>query len=173
MALDEAHQRAAVVAEARTWLGTPYHHEARVKGAGVDCAQLLIGVYAAVGLIKPPKIAHYPPDWHLHRSAERYLAIVLDHARELDAAAEAPGAGDVVLWRFGRCFSHGAIVVAWPVVIHAYLGRPVVLEDAVAASWLDTIGERSGAGAKKRPRRFFSYWRPDAGASRADGGEAR
>ena len=38
-------QRAAVVAEARSWIGTPYHHAADVKGHGVDCAMLLIRVY--------------------------------------------------------------------------------------------------------------------------------
>ena len=29
--------RAAVVTEAKTWIGTPFHHAARVRGAGVDC----------------------------------------------------------------------------------------------------------------------------------------
>jgi NlpC/P60 family putative phage cell wall peptidase len=152
----EQAQRAGVVAEARSWLGTPYHHGARVKGAGVDCAQLLIGVFSAVGLIEPPRLENYPPDWHLHRSAERYLGVVLAHAHELEGDAPLPG--DVVLWRFGRCFSHGAIVIDWPLVIHAYLARPCVLEDAERAVWLDTIGEGGGSG-RKRPRRFFSYWR--------------
>jgi NlpC/P60 family putative phage cell wall peptidase len=156
----EAAQRAAVVAEARTWLGTPYHHEARVKGprGGVDCAQLLAGVYTGAGLIEPPVIPHYPPDWHLHRSAERYLEIVLAHASEI---AGAPLPGDIALWRFGRCFSHGAIVADWPMVIHAYLGRPCVLEDAEAAAWLATMGE-SAHEHRKRPRRFFSFWRRSA-----------
>ncbi len=38
-----------------------------------------------------------------------------------------PLAGDVAVFRFGRTFSHGAIVVEWPVVIHAYwaVGRVV------------------------------------------------
>lgn len=154
--LIEERQRAAVVAEARSWLGTPYHHEARVKGAGVDCAQLLVGVFSAVELIAPPEIEHYPPDWHLHRAGERYLGIVLDHAREI---AGQPLPGDIALWRFGRCFSHGAVVVDWPLVIHAYLGRPCVLEDAVKAVWLDRVG------GKERPRRFFSYWSALEGAT--------
>lgn len=34
------------VAEAITWLGTPYHHQGRVKGVGVDCGTLLCEVYA-------------------------------------------------------------------------------------------------------------------------------
>ena len=32
--------RARIVAEAMTWLGTPYHHRGKLKGIGVDCAQL-------------------------------------------------------------------------------------------------------------------------------------
>ena len=30
---------------ARSWLGTPYHHMGRVKGAGVDCAMFPLEVY--------------------------------------------------------------------------------------------------------------------------------
>ncbi len=39
-----------VVRVARTWLGTPYHHQGRVKGAGVDCAGLSVGVAKELGL---------------------------------------------------------------------------------------------------------------------------
>jgi NlpC/P60 family putative phage cell wall peptidase len=138
----EAEQRAAVVAEARSWLGTPYHHRAEVKGAGVDCARLLHAVYRGCGLVAAIAIPPYPPDWHLHRGAERYLAAVLDHAAEI---AEPPLPGDIALWRFGRCFSHGAIVVAWPTVIHAYVGRRVALEGAERAAYL-----------ARRPRKFFT-----------------
>lgn len=42
--------RAAIVFEARTWLGTPFHHQGRVKGVGVDCAGVPIGVAQALGL---------------------------------------------------------------------------------------------------------------------------
>ena len=34
-----------VRSEALTWLGTPYHHQGRVKGVGVDCGQILIAIY--------------------------------------------------------------------------------------------------------------------------------
>jgi NlpC/P60 family putative phage cell wall peptidase len=126
---DIERQRAAVVAEAREWLGTPYHHEARLKGIGVDCAQLLMGVFSAstVGLIAPLRIPHYPRDWHLHRDAERYLEGLLHYAR---AVEEPPLPGDVALFRFGRTFSHGAIVTEWPRLIHAYWNIGVVRGDA-------------------------------------------
>ena len=98
--------RAAVVTEAKTWIGTPFHHAARVKGAGVDCLMLLAEVYERAGVttgrINPP---FYVPDWHLHRDAERYMEGLLRYARPVDA----PEPGDIALFRFGRTYSHGAI----------------------------------------------------------------
>lgn len=118
--------RAAVVAEAESWLGTPYHHMGRLKGVGVDCLTLLAAVYHAAGIVPAIEIPFYPPDWHLHRGVERYMDGLLAHAREV----ETPAQGDVVLFRFGRCFSHGAIVVGWPRIIHAWHSNGVVYGDA-------------------------------------------
>src|SRR5213078_3479197 len=119
--------RQTVIAEALTWIGTPFHHAARVKGAGVDCLMLLAEVYERAGIaphIEPP---FYVPDWHLHRDAERYLDGLTRYAREI-AGPLLPG--DIALFRFGRTFSHGAIVTAWPRVIHAYWSIGVVHGDA-------------------------------------------
>lgn len=44
-------RRRAVIAEARTWLGTPFRHQAKVKGLGCDCAQLVIAAGEACGLL--------------------------------------------------------------------------------------------------------------------------
>ena len=143
----EAAERALVVAEARSWLGTPYHHRGRIKGAGVDCAMLLAEVYRAAGLIPRLEIGYYPMDWHLHRDTEQYLGWVERHARQV----EAPQAGDVVLFRFGRCFSHGGIVLAWPEILHAYLGQGCVLGNVTAEPRLG-----------RREQRFFSCWPREA-----------
>jgi len=43
--------RALVVTEARTWLNTPFHHQARLKGVGVDCAMLVRAVGEACGVL--------------------------------------------------------------------------------------------------------------------------
>ena len=69
---------------ARSWLGTPYHHMGRVKGAGVDCAMFPLEVYREAGLIGVVAIPFYPPDWNLHREAERYLEGLMSFAREID-----------------------------------------------------------------------------------------
>jgi cell wall-associated NlpC family hydrolase len=150
--VNEAEGRARVVEIARSWLGTPYRHAARVKGAGVDCAQILVAVYHEAGLIPDLQISTYSAQWHMHRSEERYLNIVLAHAHEIEGP---PKPGDVVLWKFARTFSHGAIVTAWPQVIHSFLDREVVLEDAEKAQWLLFVGEGDG---RPRPRKFLSYW---------------
>lgn len=42
--------RSEVIALARGWLDTPFHHQGRLKGVGVDCAGLLIGVATEAGL---------------------------------------------------------------------------------------------------------------------------
>ena len=39
--------RAAIVAEARAWIGTRYCHQASVKGVGCDCLGLVRGVWRA------------------------------------------------------------------------------------------------------------------------------
>lgn len=111
--------RAAIVAEARTWLGTPYHHMGHVKGAGVDCAWLLIEVYSAVGAIERFDPGYYPQDWSLHRGEERYLNFVLERATEV----QEPRLGDLVVMRYGRTFSHGAICIGDGQIIHSYLHR--------------------------------------------------
>jgi NlpC/P60 family putative phage cell wall peptidase len=40
--------RTTIVAEARSWIGTPYRHQASLKGVGCDCLGLVRGVWRAV-----------------------------------------------------------------------------------------------------------------------------
>lgn len=117
-------QREAVVAEAMTWLRTPYHHMGDIKGVGVDCAMLLVRIYGSVGVIPNDLDPRpYPSDWHLHRSDEVYLGWVTQYG----TVVQAPAPGDVAMYRFGRCYSHGSIVVAENTVVHSYLKRGVEL----------------------------------------------
>jgi len=125
-------RRAAVVAEAQTWLKTPYHHMGRVKGAGADCLTLLAEVYERAGVLPHIELPYYPPDWHLHRGEERYADGLLAYAREIDPP---PQPADIALWRYGRCFAHAAIVVLWPTIVHAQAdARLVCWGDATQGS---------------------------------------
>lgn len=138
--------RSAIVSAARSWLGTPYHHAADVKGAGVDCAMILVRVYVDLGLVEPFDPRPYTKDWFLHRDDERYMGHLLARAREV---AE-PQPGDVMLFKIGRCFAHGGIVTsAAPLtIIHAFAPARCVVEDEIHRS----------PELAARPHKFFSYW---------------
>lgn len=143
-------EREWVVKIAKEWIGTPYRSHAQIKGIGCDCLTLLSGVFSEAGLVKNAKIPHYSPDFMKHRSAEMYLQGLLGYAHEINGM---PQPGDIALWKFGRCFSHSAIVVQWPVIIHAFVHKHVMQENADNAQWLKYIGRQL------RPVKFFSYWR--------------
>lgn len=57
--------REEIVAEARTWLGTPYRHAQRAKGSagGVDCLNLVAGVFQALGVLGSFDAEPYPSAW--------------------------------------------------------------------------------------------------------------
>lgn len=114
--MNEIELRQAVCTEAQRWLGTPYHHEAAVLGHGVDCGMLLVRVYNDVGVMAVPDPRPYAQDWNLHRSQEMYLGWV-DMWCE---PTQEPQPGDIVVWRFGRTFSHGGIYVGDGLVLHAW-----------------------------------------------------
>lgn len=119
--------RSLVCAEARSWLGTPYHHAADIKGVGVDCAMLLVRVAVSSGLVPADLDPRpYPADWHLHRSEERFLGWLEQHGTQRDPRWAEPG--DVLVWRFGRAFSHGGWHMGDGHVVHAHKpDRKVVL----------------------------------------------
>ena len=129
---DQTEIRAKIVAEARSWLGTPYHHLADVKRAGVDCGMLLVRVFVDLGLVSPFDPRPYTQDWMLHRSEERYLGLLLDRARPVDA----PSPGDIALFKVGRCYSHGAIVskVQPLTLVHAVIGFGKVVEEVASTN---------------------------------------
>ena len=144
--MTEAEQRAAIVAEAISWERTPYHPHARVKGVGVDCAMLPALVFEATGHC-PEVNPEYSEQWMNHRDEELYLAEIRKWAREIDR--EQLGSGDLVVWKFGRVYSHSAIVIDPPIVIHA-----VIQGGAVIRADMDRDAE-----LVSRPRRYFTVIR--------------
>jgi NlpC/P60 family putative phage cell wall peptidase len=137
-----ARLRAAIIDEAKTWIGTPFHHMACRKGAGADCLGLIYGVYRAVGVVGEVEIPFYRPDQFQHRSAETYLDGLLRYGWEV----ERPEPGDVALFKYGRVFWHGGIVVEWPKLIHAFADRREVCEG----------NAEQGRLATHRPVKFVS-----------------
>lgn len=138
----EAEVRAAIVAEAMSWMGTPFHHAARVKGAGVDCAQLLIAVYAGAGLIEAFPVPHYPSDWAVHRDEPRFLQTMLEYCRPVDP----PSPGDLALFQYGRTPSHGGIWLPGNRLLHAWIDEGRV-----------TISDLPGSPLEARLHGYFRW----------------
>jgi NlpC/P60 family putative phage cell wall peptidase len=134
----DAERRARVVAAARGWLGTPYRHQASVKGEGADCLGLVRGVWREVVGEEPEAPPPYRPDWAEVGGEETLWAAA--RRRLVEIAPDQAGLGDVLLFRMaaGCPAKHCAILseVAGPErrMIHAYWGRSVV-ESWMGAWW--------------------------------------
>jgi len=158
---NESKERRAFLAEARSWLGTPFRDQGDVKGKNgcVDCAMLLVRSAAAGGLIDPAFDPRpYPPQWHLHREEERFLnvidAIIAARGRGAEKAGGTPAVpGDVIVYRVGRCFSHGGIIIENNQVLHAYYKT-----GHVAISALNEIELACLPDGKPRPYKLFDLW---------------
>lgn len=125
--MDRPELRAAIVAEARRWLRTPYCAGARRRGRGCDCATLVQAVYEAVGLLPPIALGRYDAAaaWAAAGGDAQYVGTLAAYARAIPEAAA--GMGDLVMYRLGRGWSHSAIIVRWPgEVIHALVEPGVI-----------------------------------------------
>lgn len=122
--------RAAIVAAARSWLGTPYRHQASLRGQGADCLGLVRGVWREIIGDEPEIPPPYRPDWAEVGGEETLLAAARRWLQEIPTGAVGPG--DVLLFRMapGSPAKHCAILSdvdgPEPRMIHAYWGRAVV-----------------------------------------------
>ncbi|MGH1367266.1 MAG: NlpC/P60 family protein [Maritimibacter sp.] len=128
---------AALIAEARSWLGTPYVHQASRKGAGTDCLGLIRGLWRHQFGDEPQDLPAYTPDWGEPSGTETLLIGATGLMRPVDVAAVK--LGDVIVFRMktGAIAKHLGVVSALgaaPRFIHAFSGRGVV-ESPFSAPW--------------------------------------
>lgn len=135
---------ADVVACARGWLRTPYHHQARARGLGCDCGGLIGGVAVELGIV--------PADWWAREFDPRfggYARVPRDDSLARVLAAylepiEPPAAllGDVLSMHFepDRQEHHVGILADYAhgggSIIHAMSRHPaMVVEHRLAPEW--------------------------------------
>lgn len=126
----------AIIAEALTWVDTPYHHLARVKGVGVDCAQLVAGIVENSGVSKSKiNIETYSIEWHMHSREERMCDIIESFGCiRIDPKDISPG--DILAFKFGRVNSHLGILINDHQFIHARLDVGRVVVNELSGDWL-------------------------------------
>lgn len=118
-------KRAEILRVTRSWLGTPYQHQASRRGSGTDCLGLVRGVWRELIGEEPATPPPYTPDWSDLTSEDTLLDAARRHLTEVPIGAAAEG--DVLLFRMasGSAAKHCAIKTGRDVIIHAYWGRCV------------------------------------------------
>lgn len=136
-----AHQQ---MIAARAWIGTPYRHQASVKGAGTDCLGLLRGIWRETLGCEPVVVPAYTADWSEPQGEEALWKAACAYL--LPKSVKDAAAGDVLLFRMragsvakhlgiqGKCGSE-------PSFIHAYSGHGV-LESPLSEPWQRRIVAR-------------------------------
>ncbi|MFL5158325.1 MAG: NlpC/P60 family protein [Microvirga sp.] len=124
MFVDVMPQSHLILAEARSWIGTPYRHQASLKGVGCDCLGLLRGVWRGVMGREPELPPPYSPDW-AEAGADTLVAAARKHLVEI--ACDEFTAGDVLLfrWRDTMPAKHCAVATSPDTMIHAHDGASV------------------------------------------------
>ncbi len=149
-------QQCDALAVARSWVGTPYHLKARIKGAGADCGTLLAEYLIECGLCERIDLGNYSHDWFCHTSNELYMLRLMRLARKTLEGIARPGLnaapGSLALFRVAGSpvFNHGAIVTKWPFAVHAVY--PKVEESDMSKHCLTAYKEVA----------FFDPWSLDA-----------
>lgn len=128
-----------IVAEARSWIGTPYVHQASLKGAGCDCLGLVRGVWRAVTGAEPEVPPPYSRDWAERSGTETLRDAAARHMVAIDIADA--GASDVLLFAYDRlapakhcAILTGAVDAPDARMLHAYDRLPVA-EVALGSWW--------------------------------------
>jgi NlpC/P60 family putative phage cell wall peptidase len=129
---------------ARSWIGTPYVHQASLPGAGCDCLGLIRALWRAEFGPEPQEMPAYTPDWSEASGREDLMAAGLRWFHPMPRDGHRPG--EIILFRMreGRVAKHlglAALRDGQPTFIHAYSGQGVV-ESYLTQAWARRIAAR-------------------------------
>jgi NlpC/P60 family putative phage cell wall peptidase len=127
-------RRAAIIAAARGWIGTPYRHQASLRGVGADCLGLLRGVWRETLGAEPEAPTVYAPGWAEVAANEPLLEAAARHLLLRPDLRPIAASVLVFRWRDGVAAKHCGIATGPNHFIHAHDGA-VVAEVALIPSW--------------------------------------
>lgn len=134
-----------IVAQERTWLGTKYHHQGRLKKSltctgGVDCIGLVIGIINELGISDEQEfcLSKYDSINYSMSPQTTKLSECFDlHLDSIDKDKITPG--DVLLFKFWKEPQHVGIVSNYPTgdlgLIHCNSSSGFVVEQPLSDSW--------------------------------------
>lgn len=134
-----------IVQIARAWIGTPYIHQASVKGVACDCLGLIRGIWRELYDSETEHAPAYTPDWGDVGPGEPLLDAATRHLLPVDRAMPLEP-GQVILFRMraGAVAKHLAVLSQAgdaPRFIHAYTGHGVI-DSPLTTPWQNRIVAR-------------------------------
>lgn len=141
--------RSAAVYEARRWIGTPFRHQGRLRGQGVDCVGFLLGVARALDLEvhdqadygEVPSPAQLMSAMHAH--CDRTSAVDLEPTSLQGDSAETHGyrPGDLVVFALAEPSmpQHVGIVTDAGFIHAQNTGPRVVREQRWSRFWTNRL----------------------------------
>jgi len=126
-------RRDEIVAAARGWIGTRYHHQASARGVGCDCLGLVRGVWREVVGAEPEMAPPYSPDWAEAKREETLLDAAARHFVPVEVIR--PGAILIFRWRAWAPAKHVGIAADDGRLVHAYDSAGRVVETTLSTAW--------------------------------------
>ena len=123
---------------ARGWLGTPYRHQASLKGVGCDCLGLVRGLWRERFGEEPETTPAYSPDWAEAGLQEKLAQAGRRHLIEIPPLVFETG--DILLFRWKPHLpaKHAGIATSRSTLIHAQDGL-CVSEISLSKWWLQRL----------------------------------
>ena len=140
--------RDQIVSQAREWIGTPYHHQARVRGAGVDCIGLLICVCRELGLVAPD----FDVNGYAREATTSVQTLALRHLDAPQRASFEVHAEPTDAWKGAFCRMNGVEGRHLPAM-------EGILRNIVSTAFWDAM--LRGHGRRARPSRAAGRLRRD------------
>ena len=126
--------RKCVLAEARSWIGTPYVHQTSCKGFGTDCLGLVRGIWRKLYGCEPQATPDYSPDWNEVSGEEQLLQAARQWFEPINLPDALPGDLLLFRWKGSAVVKHVGILTDNNRFIHAY-ERSGVVETTLAHHW--------------------------------------
>lgn len=119
------------------WVGTPYRHQASVRGAGADCLGVIRGLWREVIGPEPELPPEYTMDWDEVAGGEVLARVAARWLLPMPPIVLFRGAVLLFRMRDGAVAKHLGVVTqagAAPRFVHAYSGHGV-MESPLSAPW--------------------------------------
>jgi cell wall-associated NlpC family hydrolase len=138
-----------IAAQARTWLGTHYHHQGRLKKSergkgGVDCIGLIIGLIDELGIQDGEGnslVAADETNYSMYPEQGRLIRSIQKHLREVPI--EKMAVGDVLLFKTFRDPQHVGLLTQYPSggsgLIHCNSSAGMVVEQPFSMAWVKML----------------------------------